>query len=240
VQKETIKKHPMQALEVAVFQIGRTILAQGHENPFFLVILSGRVMLSKNGKMIRTLGEQDIFGLESLLSKRPSYYAAYAVEECRIAKYGLETLDHLIHESPRMVENVLVSISRQLTDTTLNLMEPTQPVPEDNQRIHFYKDGEMILEEMNGGTELCRLISTQGGLQLTVDGREITRIDKPGEFFGRPISPSHARVKSIGQSIVEKYGADDLDILIRDYPESARQIMHMMIERLAPKEHDTE
>lgn len=240
MQKAKIKKDPAQAIEVEVFQRGRSILSQGQENPFFFIVLSGRVMLSKNGKTIRTLGEQDIFGLESLLSKQPSHYTAHAVQQCRIAKYELETLDHLIHESPRMIQNVLVSTAHQLTDTTLNLLDLPQPVPEDNERIRFYEDGEVILEEMKGGTELYRLISTQGGLQVTMGGREVTRINNPGEFFGRPVSRSHACVTSIGQSVVEKFGAGDLDILIRDYPESARQIMHTLIERLAAKELDTE
>ncbi len=244
MQKTKIKKNPAQAIEVAVFQRGQVILSQGQENPFFFVILSGRIMLRKNGKTIRTLGELDIFGLESLLSKQPSHYTAHALQQCRIAKYGLETLDHLINESPRMIQNVLVSILHQLTDTTLNLLDLPQVAPKDDEkddeRIRFYKDGEVILEEINAGAEFCRLISTQGGLQVTMGGREVTRINKPGEFFGRPISHSHACVTSIGQSVVEKFGADDLDILIRDYPESARQIMHTLIERLAAKELDTE
>jgi len=238
VQKEKIKKDPAQAIEVTVFQIGRTILSQGQQDLFFHVILSGRVVLSKNGKMIRMLGEQDIFGMEGLLLKKPSPYAAYAVEESRVARYGLETLDHLIHESPRMVHSVLVSILRQLTDTTLNLLEPAALLTEENERIRFYKDGELILDEMKGGTELCRLVSTQGGLQVTMGGREVTRINRPGEVFGRPISQSHACVRSIGQSIVEKFGAGDLHVLITDYPESAAQIMHALIERLEPQELD--
>ncbi len=236
VKKEEIKIDPAQAIEVTVFPRDRLILSQGQENPFFLVILSGRVTLSKNGKTIRTLGEQDIFGLESFLAKKPSFYTARAEQECRIARYGPENLDYLIRESPRMVQNVLVSILRQLTDTALNLMDLGQAVPENSERIQFYKDGETILEEVNGGSELYRLISTQGGVQVTVGGREVALINEPGEFFGRPVSPFHACVRSIGQSIVEKYGAGDLGILIRDYPESALRIMLTLIERLTVKE----
>ena len=185
MEKE-IKKDPAQALEVAVFQKGQEILSQEQQNPFFLVILSGLVMLSRNGKTIRTLGEQDIFGLESLLLREPSHYAAQAVQKCRIARYGPETLDYLIHESPRMIQNVLVSILHQLTQTALSLLDSPQPFPVDRECVRFYQDGESILEETNGGTEIFRLISTQGGLQVTVGGREITRIKRPGEFFGFP------------------------------------------------------
>ena len=46
---------------------------------------------------------------------------------------------------------------------------------------------------------------------------------------------SNQRLEDLKKQARQKYGADDLDILIRDYPESARQIMHMMIERLSDK-----
>ncbi len=230
------KKDPVQAIEIAVFQKGQTIMSQGQDNPFFLVILSGRVMLSQSGKIIRVLDEQDIFGLESLLLKMPSYYAAHAVKECRIAKYGPETLDHLIRESPRMIQGVLTSIVQQLTQTTSNLLDAPERLLLDEQSVRFYQDGEVILEEKAGGTEFYRLVSTQGGLRVTRGGKEVTRTYKPGEFLGLPDSHARARISSIGQSVLEKYSIDDLDIIIRDYPEAASRIMRALIERLSEKE----
>lgn len=84
---------------------------------------------------------------------------------------------------------------------------------------------------MDGGSALYRLISTEDRVQVTIEGRETMRITKPGEFFGAPILPRNASVRSIGQSVVEKYGADELDIIIRDYPDSAVRIMQSMMER---------
>jgi hypothetical protein len=232
VQKK-IRKNPAQALEVMFFQRGWEILPEGDENPFFFVILSGQVVLSRNGNKVRTLGEQDVFGLENLLLRIPSPYSAEAAQKCRIARYGPETLDYYISESPRMTRNVLVSILHQLTQTSLNV-NSSRFLLMDRERIRFYKDGEVILEEEkeNTGTEICRLISTQGGLQVTTGGQPVTLINKPGEFFGPPISLANFCVRSIGESVVEKYGADDLDIIVRDYPESACLIMRTMIERL--------
>jgi hypothetical protein len=192
-------------------------------------------MLIRNGKKIRTLREQDIFGLENLLLKTPSSYSAEAFQECRVARYGPETLDHFIHESPRMIQNVLVSVLQQLNQTTSNLLDYPRDFMADNGLICFYKDGELILDETSRGTDLYRLIATEGGLLVTVSGREVSRIDKAGEFFGFPISCAGACVRSIGDSVVEKYCTDDLDILVRNYPESAGQIMRMMIERLDAK-----
>ena len=96
------------------------------------------------------------------------------------------------------------------------------------------------MEEKTGGTDFYRLVSTQGGLRVTSDGKEVARIYKSGEFFGLPGSHAGARISSIGQSVVEKYSTDDLDIIIRDYPETARQIMRTLIERLSDKEAERE
>jgi CRP-like cAMP-binding protein len=231
--KEQNRQDPAQALEVAVFQAGEEIIPLGYESPHFLVILSGQVALTQNGKRLRTLGEQDIFGLESLLLKKPSQYAARAVQKCRIAKYSPEILDYLIRQSPRMVQGVLSSILRQLTQTAFNLLEPAElsltPV---RDRVCFFSDGQPVLGDGQSGNHLYRLLSTGEGLQVTIDGREITRISKPGEFFGASILPRNACVRSIGPNAVEKYGADEFDIIIRDYPDSAAKIMKTMVERL--------
>jgi hypothetical protein len=68
---------------------------------------------------------------------------------------------------------------------------------------------------------------------VSADGEEITRIRNAGEFFGFPGPYADARITSVGESVVEKYGGDDLDIIIRDYPEKARQIMQTLIERVS-------
>ncbi|MGC8494655.1 MAG: cyclic nucleotide-binding domain-containing protein [Syntrophobacteraceae bacterium] len=227
---EDNRKSSVQAAEVTVFQAGEQITPQGFESPWFYVILSGQVMLSQDGTKLRTLGEQDIFGLESLLLKRPAHYAAEAVHSCRIASYGPEVLDQLIRQSPRMVEGVLVSILRQLTQTAQNLLEPSsQALPAEKKSLRFFSDGEAIVEETGSEWALYRLIT--GRCKVSGAGREITQISRPGDFFGAPLSPRNCCVRSIGQSVVEKYGAGDLDTIIRDYPDAALRIMEAMIER---------
>jgi len=109
--KRIAKPSPAQALETNAYECGDQILEEGHESPFFFVILSGQVRLSHGGTKIRILGEQDIFGLESLILRKPSYYTVVTLDKCRIAKYGAEALDHLIRESPifRLEHAVLYS-----------------------------------------------------------------------------------------------------------------------------------
>jgi CRP-like cAMP-binding protein len=227
-----------QAQEIAIYEGGETILDEGEESPFFFVILSGQVRLSHNGRKIRILDEQDIFGLENILLNKPSYYAVTALKQSRVAKYSPQALDHLIRENPRMVQNLLVSTLHQLTQTMYNLLDNSSGFTADETRMCFYNDGELVFEPETRESDFYRLVSTQGGLRVTVGGKEIDRIYKPGEFFGLPDFPAQASVKSVGESVVERYSAEDLDVLIRDYPEIARQMMRVLMDRLAGKREE--
>jgi len=232
--------NPAQALEINAYECGERILEEGDESPFFFVILSGQVRLSQSGTKIRILGEQDIFGLESLILRKPSYYTVIALDKCRIAKYGAEALDHLIRESPRMVQCLLMSTLHQLTQTTYFLLDPVGRFSIDDVRVCFFGDGDVVLDENWRGADFYRLVSTQGGLRVTIAGNEISRFEKPGEFFGRSAGlfniPKHAAITSVGESVVETYNLDDLDIIIRDHPEMARQMMRSLIMCLAEAE----
>ncbi|MHC1728295.1 MAG: cyclic nucleotide-binding domain-containing protein [Syntrophobacteraceae bacterium] len=230
------KKNPAQALEIVTYQSGEAILKEGSESPFFFVILEGQVRLSRNGKKIRMLTEQDIFGLESLMLDQPSHYSAHALKNCRISKYGSEALDHMISENPRMVRNLLTSVLHQLAQTTFNLLDPLGTFLVDDTRVSFYGDGEVILDPDSPRTDFFRLVSTHGGLRVTVGEREITRIHKPGEIFGLFNFPAQVIVRSIGESAVEVYKADDLDLIIRDYPEVARQMMRSLMDRFSERD----
>lgn len=225
------KSSPAQALEVRLYECGDPILCEGQDSPFFYVILSGQVRLSHEGKKIRVLGEQDIFGLENLVLKRPSYYAALAVTPSRIARYGPGALDFLIRESPRMVRNLLISTMHQLTQTTNVLLAPQDTSLGDQLLMHFFNDGELIFEETPDGV-FYRLVSTQGLLQVTIGGQEVCRINKPGDFLCLPDFPRKAAVKCIGDCVLERYDCDNLELLIRNYPDAATLIMRDMMERL--------
>ncbi len=232
--------NPAHATEVTWFNNGDEVLREGEQSPFFFVILSGRVRLVQHGKKIRILGEQDIFGLENLVFKKPSYYTALAQEKCRVAKYGPEALDHLIRESPRMVQSILMSTLHQLTQTSYFLMDSPNAMLMDERRVGFFSDGQLVRDNNTRRAEFYRLVSTQGGLRVTMHGKEIARIEKPGDFFGCVAGltelPRQSCITSVGYSVIEIYSFGDLDLLIRDHPDTARRIMRAMMLRLAESE----
>lgn len=224
------------AQEIRTYRQGEDILSEGAPATNFFVLLSGQVRLYQQGRKIRLLEEQDIFGLESVVFNRPSTYTARALTRSRIAAYGVESLDYFIRETPRMMQSVLVSTLHQLLQTSRYLVQEVESFSIEDVRVNFYSDGDVIIEEGSVGTDFFRLVSSQGGLKVTVQGKQVGRIEKPGEFFGEMAGllnlPRQATVISMGDSVVEAYNIDDLDIIIKDYPEIALQMMRTLVGRL--------
>lgn len=227
---------PAQALAIHTYRYGDEILSEGEHTPCFFVILSGQVRIMQQGRKIRLLGEQDVFGMENMLFRKPSLYSAKTLGKSRIAAYGPDALDHFIRENPRMTQTILSSTLQQLMQTTHNLAEDSQTFAVEDARVTFFRSGETVIREGTIGTDFFRLVTTQGGLSVTIRGKEISRITKPGEFFGEMAGllnlPRQATVTSIGESAVEAYTFDDLEIIIKDYPETALYMMRTLVSRL--------
>ena len=103
-----------------------------------------------------------------------------------------------------------------------------------NEKI--YEDGETIVEEGTTGYDFFRLIKTENGLQVSKKGKEIGRIDKPGELFGEMSSilkqPRSATIKSLGTSVIQVFPAGSLDGIIESFPEVARKLLEDLTRRL--------
>lgn len=227
---------PIQALDMHVYGYGDEIIKEGEHVSYFFVILSGQVRISQQGRKIRFLSDHDVFGLENMIFKQPSLYTARALSRSRIATYGPEALDNFIRENPRMTQNILVSVLHQLMQTTHNLVEETQSFAIEDARIKFYCDGDVIIQEGTTCTDFYRLVTSEGGLKISIRGKEISRIKKPGEFFGEMAGllslPRQATVTSMGNSVVESYSFEDLEVIIKDYPETALHMMRTFVSRL--------
>jgi CRP-like cAMP-binding protein len=227
---------PVKALDIHVYRYGDEIIREGEHTSCFFVILDGQVRITQHGRKIRLLEDHDVFGMESMIFKQPSLYSVKALTRSRVATYGHEALDHFIRENPRMTQNILVSVLQQLMQTSLHLAEETQAFALEDVRVDFYGDGEIIIKEGSVGTDFYRLVSSQGGLRVSIRGKEISRIKTPGEFFGEMAGlvglPRQATVTSIGESMVESYSFNDLEVIIRDYPEIALRMMRTFVSRL--------
>lgn len=224
-------------VDVRTYEEGDWVLRQGDTNRTFYVILSGEVRIIQGERVVRVLGEQDVFGLESLLLRTPSPVGAKALNSCRISSYSYEALDYFLDQQPRMTRSLVTSLLRQLGRTSTHLAEQVEDFSLDPVEVRFFSDGETIIEQGTSGTEFYRLVSSGSGLVVTKDRVEIGHISQPGEFFGEMAvllrTPRHATIRSRGESAVQVFDADALHIIIRDYPELATKLIQSLAARLA-------
>jgi CRP-like cAMP-binding protein len=228
---------PVRALKVETYRYGEVILEEGADYSFFLVILSGYAEILCKGKEIRTAAEHDILGLENFLFKKPSLLSVVALTPCRVACYGTDAFEYFVHNSPQMSERILRSVLQQLLQTTQKLLESDGEFSLDDVRVQFYQDGEVIIQEGMQGTDFYKLVSSEGGLRVSIRGEEIALIRRPGEFFGEMASllnlTRQATVASIGQSVVQVYAGDQLGMLLEEHPDVALRMVRDLAARLA-------
>lgn len=227
------------ALHVRTYRDGEVILEEGEKPDHFFVILSGQVTIIQQGKVLRWLEDGDCFSLENFVLRKPSSYTARSLSGTRVAAYGQETFDHFIHEDSRMTKRILSSVLRQLMQTSQSCADQTLGF-ENLLEIRFYREGEVIIEEGARGAEFYKLISSQAGLQVSLGGKKIKRIERPGEFFGETASllqqPYRVTVTSIGESVVEVYGTGNLELILKSSPALGVYLIHALASRIADSE----
>lgn len=212
------------------------IVSEGDAQDFFYVILDGTVEISQNRKIIRTLREGDVFGIENFYRKRPYTTTACVITPARIAAYRSETIRDIIYTHPQLAEQIFASVMCQLEQTTGRAEEHIPFEHATQIREHIYQDGEIIITENSEGHEIFRLIEAQHGLKVTFQGLEIGTITKPGEFFGEMGPILHqlrsATVTSIGRSRVQIFMVEDIEDDFKQFPDLAISIINTLSKRL--------
>jgi type IV pilus assembly protein PilB len=142
----------------------------------------------------------------------------------------------IIYDRPQLVQQLLESLLRQLEQTTQVAEEniPFENVVDLNDKI--FNDGEIIIKEGTEGTEIFRLLKSQHGLKVTICGKELGTITKPGEYFGEMSAilkeKRSATVTSIGRSIVQVFSSDNIESILESYPHLSKKIIDALAKRL--------
>ncbi|MGQ9668551.1 MAG: Crp/Fnr family transcriptional regulator [Desulfosoma sp.] len=225
------------AAEARTYQEGELIVAEDEPLEGFFVILDGRVRLSRGDRRVRVLREKDVFGLESMVFKKRSPLSARALTPCRVMFYETEAFDDFLHTRPRAFRELVMSLLRQLTDTSFAVNGEEPLVLSSDVEVRHYGDGETIIVEGEDSKEFYRLISSDGGLRVTLRGVEIGRIDGPGDFFGEMACllkvPRQATVTSMGESLVQVYRPQRLEQIVSENPQLAMKIIGTLARRLS-------
>ncbi len=228
---------PKYEVRVHSLEEGRWVLREGDENRTFFVVMSGYLRVLHHDKAVRILKEPDVFGLESLLLHSPSPYDVRTIAPCRISEYSREALDYFFTRNPRMAQMIVTSILQQLAQTTSNLVRQSEVFSPEDVEMRFFSDGEVIVAEETTGKEFFRLVSSAGGLVVSRKGVEMGRITEPDEFFGEMAgilnTPRQATITSVGESSVQVFSADKLELIINDYPQLVTRLIRTLAARLA-------
>jgi CRP-like cAMP-binding protein len=129
------------------------------------------------------------------------------------------------------------SILTQLEQTTQVAQEhmPSGGLVDFRERI--YQDGEVIIEEGLPGKDIYLLLESERGLSISIAGKEVGRITRPGEYFGEMSSLLKqirtATVTSLGRSVVQVFPGEHLEATLSANPQLSKKIIDTLASRLA-------
>ena len=216
---------------------GNIIVSEGEKKEGLYVILDGSVEIFQNKRSIRVLEDGDVFGLESIFLQKSCTVTVKALSPSRIAVYPKNVLEEIISGSSQVATQIIKSLVAQLEQTTQAAAEhiPLGGFVDFHERI--FQDGEVIIEEGTSGKEIYQLVESEGGLLVSIKGKEVARMTQPGEYFGEMSSLLNqtrtATVTSQGRSVVQVFPGEDLESTLLHYPRLSKKIIDTLASRLA-------
>ena len=225
------------ANQVKEYAPGAIIASEGEKEDVFYVILKGEVEIFQNKKSIRVLQERDVFSLENVYVYKCCSTTAKALNHSRIASYHRDVMEEILHTKPQVTAQIINSLLVQLAQTTQVAQEhmPSGGMVDFRERI--YREGEVIIEEGSPGKDIYLLVGSERGLSISIAGKEVGRITRPGEYFGEMSSLLNqertATVTSLGRSVVRVFPGGNLEDTLSANPQLSKKIIDTLAVRLA-------
>lgn len=227
--------------KIVTFAAGDLIFAQGAKTDWVYHLLGGRVSLWAENTKLMDLEPIHILGLEGCYNRHLLYsVTAMAESDARLLAYDADQIPDVLFANPQLGRQTLESLTQQLEFTQhLFAQGGSQDQPEVffAGEIQAFGPGEAVIREDEETTELYRIISASEGLEVSKQGKVITVIRKPGEFFGEMAAvtkaPRTATITSLGETVLEVYPGNTVSRVIEDYPDVAMRIITDLSQRLA-------
>ena len=225
------------AHQVQEYAPGAIVASEGEEKDVFYVILQGEVEIFQNKKSIRVLQDGDVFGLENVYVYKCCSTTAKTLNHSRIASYHRNAIEQILHTKPQVTAQMIASLLAQLEQTTQVAQEhmPSGGMVDFRERI--YQEGDVIIEEGSPGKEIYLLVASERGLSISLAGKEVGKITRPGEYFGEMSSLLNqkrtATVISLGRSVVQVFPGENLENTLFANPELAKKMIDTLASRLA-------
>jgi CRP/FNR family transcriptional regulator, cyclic AMP receptor protein len=95
-------------------QVGEVVFAQGDEGDEMYGIVDGAVELSVDGRMIATLGADDVFGEMAIIDRMQRMATATATARSHVVSIDRRQFLFLVHETPMFALQVMSAMADRL------------------------------------------------------------------------------------------------------------------------------
>ena len=102
------------ARDVTTFEPGDIVFTQGDPGDFMYAVVNGTVDISRDGKVIESIGEGGILGELALVDRSPRGATATAVTSARLAPVDEQQFMFLVHEHPTFALTVMRVMAQRL------------------------------------------------------------------------------------------------------------------------------
>lgn len=109
-QLEAVGRHVDRAQRAA----GQVLVRQGDRGEEMMLLLSGKATVERDGKVLATLGPNDVVGELSLIDRQPRTATVTATEDCDLLVMHHRDFATLMDEVPDFAHNVLLSLAQRL------------------------------------------------------------------------------------------------------------------------------
>ena len=116
----------IQKVIIREYEANEPVIKLGVDNDRFYVVLQSKVEVKHSNNKIRLLKDGDVFGIEYYYLANPYSITATMVTRSRIASYHVSMIREIIYDHPRLANQLMASLAKQLEQTTLFLSKVLQ------------------------------------------------------------------------------------------------------------------
>jgi CRP-like cAMP-binding protein len=106
------------AEDAVLFKAGQTIFDIGEQAEMMYIVVDGEVEIQFNGRVLQTVGPQDIFGELALIDDSARSAKAIARTDCRLAGIDRERFLVLVEKNPDFALEVMRIMAERLRRET--------------------------------------------------------------------------------------------------------------------------
>jgi len=100
------------------FKAGQTVFDIGEQAEMMYIVVEGEVEIQYNGRVLQTVGPQDVFGEMALIDDRPRSARAIAKSDCRLAGINKDRFLVLVEKNPDFALEVMQIMAERLRRET--------------------------------------------------------------------------------------------------------------------------